>query len=127
MKLKMFFGASPILFAHAKRLRREMTDAEKLLWHHLQNGQLGAKFRRQHPLAFYIADFYCHKAKLVIEVDGSIHSRADIIEYDQHRQRIIEEEGLTVIRFQNEDIFNNIEKVLNEIKKYLPETATPRE
>jgi len=69
----MFMGASNLIFKNAEVLRNNMTAAEMLLWGHLKGNQLGAKFRRQNPLGNYIADFYCHQHKLVIEVDGSIH------------------------------------------------------
>jgi imidazole glycerol-phosphate synthase subunit HisF len=73
----MFDGASPLIFERAKDLRKNMTEAEKVLWFHLKQNSGGFKFRRQHPLGIYIADFYCHKAKLVIELDGTIHDDAE--------------------------------------------------
>src|SRR5215212_9061756 len=72
----MVSGASTVIFELAKNLRRNMTDAEKHLCHYLKSGIHGCKFTRQHPLLNYIADFYCHKCKLIIEVDGSIHEIA---------------------------------------------------
>lgn len=72
-KQKMFLGASHLIFQNAERLRYNMTAAETLLWGHLKGNQLGFKFRRQHPNSIYIADFYCHHHKLIIEIDGSIH------------------------------------------------------
>lgn len=93
-----------------------MTAAEKILWFYLKQNVQGFKFRRQHPLGLYIADFYCHKAKLVIEIDGTIHDRVEIRDYDEERQRSLEEDGLRVIRFTNDDIHNNIQSVLNEIE-----------
>ena len=94
----MFEGASPIIFANAKHLRKNMTDAEQVLWFYLKQGINGFKFRRQHPIGIYIADFYCHKAKLIIEVDGSIHNNADIIKSDKIRQKDLEDWGYNVIR-----------------------------
>ena len=91
MKQKMFFGASTIIFENANGLRKNMTDAEKLLWFHLKQSPKGFKFRRQHPMGMYIADFYCHKAKLVIEIDGSVHQLDDVKQYDLNRQKIIED------------------------------------
>lgn len=70
----MFLGADRLIFQNAYALRGSMTDAETLLWGYLKGSQLGAKFRRQHPIGIYIADFYCHQRKLIIELDGSVHN-----------------------------------------------------
>ena len=93
LKKKMFFGASAPIFRNAEALRYSMTAAEELLWGHLKGQQLGVKFRRQHPLGIYIADFYCHKHKLVIELDGSIHNRIDVAQNDIERQINLELDG----------------------------------
>jgi cyclase len=119
MEKKMFFGANNIIFENAKYLRKNMTEAEKLLWSNLKSRPLGFKFRRQHPMAFFIADFYCHRAKLVIELDGSIHNLEEVRIRDIERQRIIEELGIKVIRFTNKQVFQNLEVVLKEINDYL--------
>ena len=92
-----------------------MTHAEIILQAHLKTKPNGFKFRRQHPLGIYIADFYCHKLKLVIELDGSIHDNEEIKLNDEIRQKLIEEDGLTVIRFKNEEILNYIQNVLKVI------------
>jgi cyclase len=115
----MFFGASNLIFEKAKILRKNMTGAEKILWFYLKQNVLGFKFRRQHPLGIYIADFYCHKAKLVIEIDGSVHDPEEIKDYDKERQRSLEEDGLKVIRFKNDEIHNNIQAVVNTIENCL--------
>ncbi|MES1220348.1 MAG: DUF559 domain-containing protein [Bacteroidota bacterium] len=115
----MFDGANHLIFEMAKSLRKNMTDAEKILWFHLKENFEGFKFRRQHPLGIYIADFYCHKAKLIIELDGNIHDNTEVKINDEIRQRNIEEGGITVVRFKNEEIFKNLEKVLQEIKSHL--------
>jgi glutamine amidotransferase len=97
-------------------LRNQPTLAETILWGHLCKGnQFGIKFRRQHPISYYIADFYCHVAKLVIEIDGSIHNVAQVLQNDIERQVYLESLGLKVIRFTNEDILNNLETVLEKI------------
>ena len=93
-----------------------MTLAETLLWERLKGSQLGIKFRRQHPIGMYIADFYCHQYKLIIELDGSIHNEQAVQQNDIIRQRNLESEGLTVIRFTNEDIYNNLDSILSIIK-----------
>lgn len=113
----MFMGASDLIFKNAHALRNNMTPAEILLWGHLKGCQLGAKFRRQHPLGIYIADFYCHQHKLVIEVDGNIHDIPEIAIQDVERQLSIENDGIKVIRFKNEEIFSQLEKVLETIKQ----------
>lgn len=72
----MFYSAPPYAFERARELRMNMTQAEEILWEHLKKKQLnGYKFRRQHPVFKFIVDFYCHKAKLVVELDGEYHNR----------------------------------------------------
>ena len=97
-----------------------MTSAEKLMWQILRrNSVKGFYFRRQHPIGRYIADFYCHKVKLVVELDGDVHDSADQKEHDANRDAIMEKFGLTVLRFSNDDIFKNAEFVVNEIENFL--------
>lgn len=115
MKRKMFLGADPLIFKNAEALRYRMTAAEELLWGYLKGKQLGVKFRRQHPLGIYIADFYCHQYKLVIELDGSIHKVATIAINDLERQANLERDDIKVLRFTNDQIFNNLNKVLEDI------------
>jgi imidazole glycerol-phosphate synthase subunit HisF len=107
----MFAGANHLVFELAKDLRRSMNGAENILWLHLKGGFKGLKFRRQHPLSIYIADFYCHKIKLVIEVDGSIHNKPEVKEYDEKRQKDLVECGCNVIRFTNKEIITDISTV----------------
>jgi very-short-patch-repair endonuclease len=98
-----------------------MTDAERLLWSKLRMKQLkGLMFARQKPLGEYIADFYCHQAKLVIEVDGSQHFLDDSVEYDRLRDEYLGNMGLTVLRFTNNDVRDNIEGVVEVIEQRLP-------
>jgi cyclase len=118
-KQKMFLGADRLIFQNAETLRNRMTDAENLLWGYIRNSQLGEKFRRQHPIGIYIADFYCHKHKLIIELDGSIHNMPDIAANDIERQKYLESQGIKFLRFRNEQIFNQLEKVLTTIKNEL--------
>jgi very-short-patch-repair endonuclease len=97
---------------HARALRRAQTDAERKLWEHLRAGQVdGLKFRRQHPVTPYIADFYCEAAKLVIELDGSQHAAS----VDAARTRFLEAQGLTVLRFWDNDVLVNTDAVLDAI------------
>ncbi|MDQ0967260.1 cyclase [Flavobacterium sp. W4I14] len=113
----MFYGASNIIFENAKRLRNNVTEAENLLWHVISNKQLGAKFRRQHPISCFIADFYCHEAKLIIELDGSIHDLPEVINNDIERQKVLEGFGIKVMRFKNAKLYNNLDSVLEKINE----------
>jgi imidazole glycerol-phosphate synthase subunit HisF len=113
----MFEGASFLLFEKAKHLRKKLTGAEEILWMHLRKGISGYKFRRQHPIATYIADFFCYKLKLIVEVDGSIHNNSKTISNDITRQNDLEKLGYTVIRFTNVEIFEQVDAVLNKISE----------
>jgi imidazole glycerol-phosphate synthase subunit HisF len=115
MKKKMFYGASNLLFEKAKELRENMTHAELVLWEYLRQHPLGFKFRRQHPLGIYVVDFYCHKLKLVIEVDGDVHGEREVQDADMERQRQLELDGLTVKRFTNEEVLKRKEEVIERI------------
>jgi len=117
--MRLFLGAGPEIFANAKALRYNMTPAENVLWAHLRSGVFNERFRRQHPLGYYIADFYCHKHKLVIEVDGSIHNLPEVIANDIKKEQYLSASGLKVLRFTNSQIFTNIEFVLQEINRHI--------
>lgn len=82
----MFYNAGPLLFARAKELRNNVTQVEMILWGYLKTKPLGYKFRRQHPLLNYIADFFCYKLKLIIEADGSMHNKEEVKKTDEERQ-----------------------------------------
>ena len=117
----MFYSSNAKTFQYAHKLRRQMTDAEKSLWKHLCRNQLdGYRFKRQHPIINYIADFYCHKAKLIIEVDGKIHEQNEQIIHDRERTTKIETLGCRVMRFTNTEVMNQIEYVIMSIRKELP-------
>jgi imidazole glycerol-phosphate synthase subunit HisF len=117
MKNKMFDGAGNLIFQNAKALRKQPTDAERMLWMHLRTRPGGHKFRRQHPAGNFILDFYCHALKLAIEVDGSVHNDAQVKLDDQERQTILENTGITVIRFTNTEIMQQMESVMNRIEE----------
>jgi imidazole glycerol-phosphate synthase subunit HisF len=123
VKKKMFYGASWLLFERAKKLRENMTGAEVVLWEYLRQHPLGYKFRRQHPVGIYIVDFYCHKLKLVKEVDGSIHGEPEVRDADIERQRQLELDGLKVMRFTNEEVLKKKEIVIEEIHLLINERA----
>lgn len=115
-KGRMFEGASYLIFGMAKELRKNMTGAENALWLYLKGGIKGLKFRRQHPIGVYIADFYCHRLKLIIEINGSIHNKTEVIDSDKTRQKELEELGYTVIRFTNEQVKSEMEVVLKDVE-----------
>jgi very-short-patch-repair endonuclease len=119
-KYPIDYGANKNIQKKAKELRNNETPSEKLLWDKLKNKQLaGFKFRRQHSLKQFIADFYCHKAKLIIELDGEIHNTVQQKERDEGRSYEIEQAGLTVLRFTNDEVKNEIDNVLEKIKTEL--------
>jgi very-short-patch-repair endonuclease len=115
---KHYLGASQNIKTKAQELRKKSTHAEQILWKHLRRRQQnGAFFRRQHPYGIYILDFYCFKSSIAIEVDGGIHLSK--VEYDEERTRYLESSGITVLRFNNQEIENNIQSVIEKIKEYL--------
>jgi very-short-patch-repair endonuclease len=112
----MYFGAKPEIFKLARELRKRETPTEKILWSFLSNNQLlGLQFRRQHPINRFIADFYCPKIKLIIEIDGKIHDIPEYLNHDIGRSDILNDLGITVIRFTNEQILNEIDSTIRNI------------
>ena len=101
-----------------KDLRNNSTFAEVILWLSLKHGQLdGRKFRRQESIGRYIADFYCPKEKLVVELDGQPHFTEEGKKYDAKRTKYLESLGLTVVRFENKEVLGNVRGVLNRIRQ----------
>jgi len=98
----------------ARKLRKELTPAERKLWAIIRNDQLGVNFRRQHAIGNYIPDFMCLKKKLIIELDGSQH--LDQTEYDSERTKFLEAQGYRVIRFWNNDVLNDINGIIRSIQ-----------
>jgi very-short-patch-repair endonuclease len=108
------------LKTYRKNLRNNLTPAEVVLWKYLKGKQLnGIKFRRQHSVGNYILDFYCTTHKLAIELDGAHHYTEAGIEYDQTRTLFLNENGITVLRFENKLVFEHLDAVLHEIKKHI--------
>ena len=106
----------PQLLIFAKSMRNTATDAEHLLWQILRAKRfMNLKFRRQHVIAPYIVDFYCHELGLVIELDGSQHGTDDGKEYDAERTNFLEALGLTVVRYWNDDVLSRTEVVLEDL------------
>jgi very-short-patch-repair endonuclease len=99
----------------ARALRRQPTLPEGLLWRELRKRPGGFKFRRQHPLGWYVVDFYCPAAGLVIEVDGQSHSMGNRAQEDAVRDRWIRQQGLRVIRFPAADVMNDVQSVVTAI------------
>jgi len=112
-------NATPRIFFYAHHLRQRTTEAENVLWEAVKGKQLGVRFRRQHPVQKYIADFYCHPALLVVELDGGYHDTEEQKIADQKRTDDLEDSGLKVIRFRNEEVLGNLEGVLDVIRGYL--------
>ena len=111
---------TPDKLERAKELRRQPTQAERLLWQRLRANRLeGFHFRRQQVIAGYIVDFYCHTASLAVELDGEIHSAQ--AEYDGERDRVLSEYGIRVLRFGNQNIVDNLEEVVGTILKVCKE------
>ena len=111
----MHYGASMETFQIAERLRREMTATEKMIWKKVANRQLGVRIRRQHPIWKFIADFYCHEVKLVIEIDGGIHL-PEYKEYDISRGIILKEFQIEILRFTNDEVIKETSLVIEKIK-----------
>jgi len=117
---KLHYGAKASTQEYARELRLRTTEAEQKLWSLLRNRQLkGKKFRRQHAIANYVADFYCNESRLVIELDGNFHTAAETKEYDKFRTNLLNELGITVLRFWNEEVIKNPGKVIKKISEYL--------
>lgn len=112
----------PIRTARARSLRSNMTDVERRLWMALKGKQIaGCRFRRQHPIGAYVADFACVEKMLVIELDGSQHQNQEA--YDEDRSRYLNQQGWQVVRFWNNEVLENLDGVLEAILEKLESTA----
>jgi len=109
----MMYG---LLKEFAARQRAIPTEAESLLWNHLRASQLGVRYRHQHIIGNYIADFACVSNNIIIEIDGLYHSLPEQRISDEERTEWLESKGWKVIRFTNEEIFSNLDKVMERIK-----------
>ena len=113
-------GAKSSTHQNARELRHRQTEAEAKLWSLLRHRQLkGKKFRRQHAIAGYVVDFYCHECKVAVEVDGSVHLNKESREYDKSRTAFLNEIGINVLRFWNEEVLRNSTTVLQKISQFL--------
>ncbi|NAR72142.1 endonuclease domain-containing protein [Acinetobacter haemolyticus] len=106
----------PQLLEFAKTMRSNATDAENLMWQFLRAKRfMNLKFRRQHVIAPYIVDFYCHELGLVVELDGSQHGTKDGKEYDTERTKFLEALDLKVVRYWNHDVLGRMDVVLEDL------------
>ena len=122
-ELGMHAGAKPEIFRFAEKLRANMTEEESKIWEHLRLKPKGFRFRRQHPFSQYVLDFYCHKLKLAIEVDGKYHETNEQRDFDKKRTDELNYLGIQELRFNNEDVNDRFEEVLDIINSYLDEAS----
>ena len=111
-----------------RKLRKNMTESEKRLWERIRNKKLWVKFLRQNQMYVYtednwlnrfiIPDFYCKEKRLILEIDGNIHDKLEIVELDKYKEKLVNNLWIKVLRIKNEDILNNINNVMLNIKKY---------
>ena len=103
-----------------RRLRQNQTDAEELVWKFLRNRQMNKyKFRRQYSVDKFVIDFYCPKLKAAVELDGSVHDEVNQKYNDEIRQSYPERFGIQIFRIKNEELFGNLEKAFEKIKKFM--------
>ena len=118
----MHLRASQTIFQNAYQLRSRLTEAEEILWEHLKDRKMeGIRFRRQHPLFKFVADFYAHQLKLVIELDGDHHAQDAQKFYDLDRTEILSEYQIMVIRFSNYEVLYHLDLVLDCIRRKVVE------
>ena len=105
-----------------KSLRNNLTPSEAKLWWYLKGGQVGGlKFRRQHGIGQYVLDFYCPSLRLCIELDGEVHDSEQAFDHDQERTAFLEENGITVLRFENFIVHTDVQAIINAILKFAEE------
>ena len=103
-------------------LRKNSTLAEKIVWSGIRRRQVeGERFLRQFSVKYYVLDFYCPKLRLAIEIDGETHVTEKELEYDRRRQNYLESLGIVFLRFRNEEVFSNADKVIEKIKTKVKE------
>jgi type I restriction enzyme, R subunit len=106
--------------SYARELRKHQTEAEKVFWNAVRNRKfLNLKFRRQHQVGFYIADYYCHEWKLIIELDGGIHELVENQRADEERDWNLNLKDCKVLRFPNDKVVNDLDSVLKEVANYI--------
>lgn len=120
----MFLGADKVIFQRAEALRKNQTQTEIILWNYLRQKPFGHKFRRQHPLSYYVADFYCHSLKFVIEIDGGVHQDKEVLINDMERQKNLEATGIRFLRFTDQQVLQELGSVITIIENFI---NTPHE
>ena len=121
-RVSMFYGANSSTKRTAAMLRRNMTLAELILWKKLKDRKIfNTKFRKQHPISFFIVDFYCHEYKLVVEVDGEIHNEQELIEHDLNRTAELNKYEIEILRFTNDQVIYKIDWVIKIVLKKITE------
>ena len=114
----LHFSRTRVMTQRARHLRKVMTDVEKKLWWKLRREQLAdLNFRRQHPIGPYVLDFYCPSIQLAVELDGGQHNFSSAQNKDERRTAWLNEKGVTVLRFWNNDVMGNMDGVLSEIMR----------
>lgn len=106
------------IITKARRLRREDTKVEKILWKELRGNKLGVKWRRQHPIDMYILDFYSPQINLCIELDGSVHNIKETKEYDSIREKYLKNRNIRILRFWNREVEKDLGGVLEKIREH---------
>jgi very-short-patch-repair endonuclease len=119
----MHNGASSKVFQNAAELRERMTESESKLWEYLKKKPMGFKFRRQHPLAGYVLDFYWHKLRLSIELDGGYHLKKEQIQRDKERTNYLNEVGILEFRYTNSQVIEEFDAVIRHINHKLCEAS----
>ncbi len=126
MNLPFHHDAHQKTFENARFLKKVLTPAEEILWKELRGRRFkGHKFRRQHPIKSFIADFYCHASQLILEIDGGYHNSETSRKYDEDRTKELNVLGIRVIRFSNDQVSNHLGKVLDEIGRNLIPDPSP--
>ena len=115
----MHDGAIPEIFRNAAKLRANMTETENIIWEFLRTKPSGFKFRRQHPINKYILDFYCHRKRLSIEIDGGYHLNIEQKEKDNERTKYLKSVGIKEVRFTNKQVMGDKEKIVKQIEAEL--------
>ena len=119
------FDHEPGTVQRARKLRRAMSLPEVLLWKHLRGKPMGVKFRNQHPCGAFVADFYCHQARIVIEIDGISHDMGDQPEFDAHRDLFLVESGLKVVRIPATEVLRDPVAVAESLVALCLDTPPP--
>lgn len=114
----MQIKSNPELKEVRRQLRKSMTQAERMIWARVRNNQLGNRFLRQYSIGYYIIDFYCPKLRLAIEIDGKQHTATETKLYDQDRDTYLNNLGIQILRFWNDEVLKDIENIISKISSF---------